>query len=158
MVVERYSFARHLEATLSNKYNYGIHTDLSREELFFLIMLDEASKQIGVDDLVGAASVLAGQPLIPTRGKFAGAVRGTSLASVVSRTMLPIDLKHRILPTVTSFSSLFSLKIKLTRNIGAFVGRAIPGVGRVILGTDASMIIYRSSIVYNGLVVSEDRL
>jgi hypothetical protein len=124
MVVERYSFARPLEVTLSNN----------------------------------AIPALVGQPLIPTRGKFAGAVRGTSLASVVSRTMLPFDLKHRILPTFTSFSSLFSLKIKLTRNIGAFVGRAIPGVGWVILGTDASMIIYRSSIVYNGLVESEDRL
>lgn len=102
--------------------------------------------------------VLLGQRFIPTRGKFAIAVKGTSIASVVSRRLLPYELKHRILPTVTSFTSLIMLRIKFTRNIGAFVGRAIPGAGWVLLATDVSLITYRTVITYNSMVKPEDRL
>ncbi|WP_254596409.1 STM2901 family protein [Burkholderia pseudomultivorans] len=113
---------------------------------------------LGTDDAVGIAMVLSGQRFIPTRGKFAGAVKGTSIASIVSRRMLPYELKQRILPTVTSFTSLILLRIKFTRNIGAFVGRAIPGVGWVILASDVTMITYRSVTTYNSMVKPEDRL
>nr|WP_254608377.1 hypothetical protein [Burkholderia lata] len=126
--------------------------------MFFLIFIEETGKELGVDDAVGIAMVLLGQRFIPTRGKFANAVRGTSVASVVSRRMLPYELKHRILPTVTSFTSLIMLRIKFTQNIGAFVGRAIPGVGWVILATDVSLITYRTVGAYNSMVKPEDRL
>lgn len=143
---------------MANTYKYGIHAGLSREELLFLIFIEETGKEMGVDDAVGIAMVLLGQRFIPTRGKFANAVKGTSIASVVSRRMLPYELKHRILPTVTSFTSLIMLRIKFTRNIGAFVGRAIPGVGWVILATDVSLITYRTVSTYNSTVKPEDRL
>ncbi|KVL66377.1 STM2901 family protein [Burkholderia ubonensis] len=143
---------------MANTYKYGIHEGLSREALFFLIFIEETGKELGVDDAVGIAMVLAGQRFIPTRGKFAGAVKGTSIASVVSRRMLPYELKNRILPTVTSFTSLLLLRIKFTRNIGVFVGRAVPGVGWAILASDVAMISYRSVTTYNGMVKSEDRL
>jgi hypothetical protein len=78
---------------MSNQYKYGIHDGLSREEIFFLIVIDETCKQLGVDDFAGVASVLLGQRFIPTRGKFSGAVKGTSIASVVSRRVLPYELK-----------------------------------------------------------------
>ncbi len=102
--------------------------------------------------------VLLGQRFIPTRGKFAGAVKGTSVASVVSRRLLPCELKSRILPTVTSFTSLLLLRVRFTRSIGTFVGRAIPGVGWVILATDVSAITYHVVIKYNRMVKQEDRL
>nr|WP_240702508.1 hypothetical protein [Trinickia terrae] len=86
------------------------------------------------------------------------AVKGTSVASVVSRRLLPYELEHKILPTVTSFESLFLLRIKFTRSLGVFVGRAIPGVGWVILAADVSTIIYRSVTAYNSLAKPEDRL
>ncbi|UOB58985.1 hypothetical protein MRS60_19585 [Burkholderia pyrrocinia] len=143
---------------MANTYKYGIHEGLSREELLFLIFIEETGKELGVDDAVGIAMVLLGQRFIPTCGKFANAVKGTSIASVVSRRMLPYELKHRILPTVTSFTSLIMLRIKFTRNIGAFVGRAIPGVGWVILATDVSLITYRTVSAYNSMVKPEDRL
>nr|WP_262390321.1 hypothetical protein [Burkholderia arboris] len=113
---------------------------------------------MGVDDAVRIAMVLLGQRFIPTRGKFANAVKGTSIASVVARRMLPYELKHRILSTVTSLTSLIMLRIKFTQNIGAFVGRAIPGVGWVILATDVSLITYRTVGAYNSMVKPEDRL
>nr|WP_230960508.1 hypothetical protein [Burkholderia pseudomultivorans] len=50
------------------------------------------------------------------------------------------------------------LRIKFTRNIGAFVGRAIAGVGWVILASDVTMITYRSVTTYNSMVKPEDRL
>ncbi|MDR5784208.1 hypothetical protein QCE63_32820 [Caballeronia sp. LZ065] len=114
---------------MSNLYQYGIHDKLSPSELFFLIVLDETCKHTGVDDVAGVAMILMGQPFVRTRGKFANAVKGTSVASMASRALLPIEIKYRILPTITSFSSLFALRIRFTRNLGAFVGRAIPGVG-----------------------------
>lgn len=143
---------------MRSEYRYGIHADLGREELFFLIAIDETCKQIGVDDVVGVGMVLLGQRFIPTRSKFNGAVKGTSVASVVLRRLLPYEFKHRILPTVTSFGSLMLLRIKFTRNLGVFAGRAIPGVGWVILAADVSQIIYRSINAYNRLVKPEDRI
>ncbi|KVH63584.1 hypothetical protein WS89_06310 [Burkholderia sp. MSMB1072] len=67
-------------------------------------------------------------------------------------------MKHRILQTVTSFRSLIMLRIKLTQNIGAFVGRAVPGVGWAILATDVALITYRTIGAYNSMVKPEDRL
>ncbi|KVT05406.1 hypothetical protein WT24_21395 [Burkholderia sp. MSMB1078WGS] len=143
---------------MASTYGYGIHEGLSREALFFLIFIEETGKALGVNDAVGVAMVLLGQRFIPTRGKFANAVKGTSIASVVSRRLLPYELKHRILPIVTSFRSLIMLRIKLTQNIGAFVGRAVPGVGWAILATDVALITYRTIGTYNSMVKPEDRL
>lgn len=143
---------------MSNSYKYGVHDGLSREALLFLIFIEETGKAAGVDDAIGIAMVLLVQRFIRTRGKFANAVKGTSIASVVSRRLLPYELKHRILPTVTSFTSLVMLRIKFTRNIGAFVGRAIPGAGWVLLATDISLITHRTIGTYNSIVKPEDRL
>ncbi|WP_175842482.1 STM2901 family protein [Burkholderia arboris] len=142
---------------MANTYRYGVHEGLSRAALLFLIFIEETGKALGADDAVGIAMVLLGRRFIPTRGKFANAVKGTSIASVVARRMLPYELKHRILPTVTSLTSLIMLRIKFTQNIGAFVGRAIPGVGWVILATDVSLITYRTVGAYNSMVKPEDR-
>ncbi|NRO97768.1 hypothetical protein GWC77_17745 [Paraburkholderia sp. NMBU_R16] len=143
---------------MDNAYRYGIHDGLTPAELFFLIVLDETCKQAGVEDVVSVSMVLLGQRFIPTRGKFNGAVKGTSVASVVSRRLLPYEIKHKVLPTVTSFTSLVLLRIKFTQNLGVFVGRAIPGIGWVLLASDVSIIVFRSINVYNSIVKAEDRL
>lgn len=52
--------------------------------------------------------------------------------------------------------SYFS-KGKFTRELGAFVGRAVPVVGWVITAADLSVIMYRSVLEYNRLVKPEDR-
>ncbi|RQM44421.1 hypothetical protein EHZ19_28660 [Paraburkholderia bannensis] len=43
-----------------NVYDYGIHRNLSPSELFFLVFLDEASQQMGIDDLVDVAAIIVG--------------------------------------------------------------------------------------------------
>lgn len=114
--------------------------------------------ETGIADVVGASMILAGSRFIPTRGKFGGAVKGTSVASKVSRSLLPFELKHRILPTFTSWTSVVLLRVKLTSHLGVFVGRAIPGVGWVITASDVVRIGYKTVATYNRLVKREDRL
>jgi hypothetical protein len=142
---------------MSNIYTYGIHRNLTPSELFFFVAIDETCEQLGVDDVSAVAAVLAGQNWIPTRTKPLGATPGTSIASKLSRRYLDFDLKWRILPTLTN-ASVKQLKIIMVRNIGKFVGRAVPVVGWVILARDVTMISINSVRHYNRLVLGEDRI
>lgn len=143
---------------MSNTYSYGIHRDLTRTELFFLVAVDNTMAELGISDAVGVAMILSGSRLVPTRGKFAGAVKGTSIVSKLSRTLLPYEMKHRILPTFTSWTSVMLLRAKLTNHIGVFVGRAVPGAGWMIAAADVATIGYKTVVEYNRLVKPEDRL
>jgi len=120
------------------------------------VAVDETLEQLEAQDIVAAFAVLAGQPIIPTRSKFKGATKGTSVASITSRRLLNYDMKRR-LPMITGASHL-SLKITLTKNLGAFVGRSVPIVGWVIWGYDVIRIIQNTIFKYNLLVKAEDRL
>ncbi|AVS76987.1 hypothetical protein C8234_02185 [Paracidovorax avenae] len=142
---------------MSNTYTYGIHQDLQPQELFFLVFVDKAASHFGIDDVMAIGAVIAGYPMLPTRRKFAGATKGTSIASVVFRRALPFDLKQKILPTIT-FRSMRQLKILFVRNIGAFVGRTIPVIGVFVLAYDAFIISTESVSAYNVLVKEEDRI
>jgi len=142
---------------VSNVYDYGIHKGLSPPQLFFMVMLNETSEELGVKDLEALGAAIAGYPLLSTRAKFAGTTKGTSIASKLARTALPINLRTRVLPTLT-FKSVRSLKFIFTRNIGTFVGRAIPVVGEVLLARDVSLISIHSVRKYNQLVKTEDQV
>jgi len=131
-------------------------TDLSREELFMWICIDQTLEQLGGQDLAAAAAVLSGQPFLPTRGKFGGATRGTSVASVVSRRLIRQQLPFA-LPTITG-ASLRTLKLTFTRSLGAFVGRLVPGVGWTVLAYDVVQIMSKSVMQYNALATPDDRL
>ena len=85
-------------------------------------------------------------------------MKGTSVASKLSRSLLPYEIKHRILPTFTSWTSVMLFRVRLTNHIGVFVGRAIPGVGWMITAADAAMIAHKTVVEYNGRVKPEDRL
>lgn len=138
------------------QYSYNTLTNLSREELFFWIAVDQTLEQLGGVDIAAAAAVLSGQPFLPTRGKFAGATKGTSVASVVSRHLLKQQLPFA-LPTLTG-ASLSTLKITFTKSLGAFVGRLVPGVGWSILAYDVVQIIRKTLFQYNTRVRKEDQL
>ncbi|AYR22662.1 STM2901 family protein [Herbaspirillum rubrisubalbicans] len=142
---------------MTNKYRYGIHENLSPNELLFYIFVDETCKELGVDDIGAAAAILAGENIIPTRAKPRGATKGTSVASILSRRYLNYDLKKRILPTVTR-ESIKRLQILMTRNIGAFVGRAVPVVGWVFMAYNVASISVRAVANYNRRVKPDDRV
>jgi hypothetical protein len=141
----------------TNTYTFGIHQDLTPSALFFLIFLDEAQRQLGVEDIVALGGAIVGYPFLSTRGKFAGATKGTSVASIISRKMLPYDIKYRMLPTLT-LKSAAQLKFIFTRNLGVFVGRAIPVVGEVVLVIDIFFIASSSVRNYNKIVKREDKI
>ena len=98
------------------EYSYELQQGLSPAELFFWIVVDKTLEQLGASDVAAAFAVVAGQPIIPTKAKVGGATRGTSIASVVSRKVLNIDLKTR-LPMITG-SSIKNLRIAFTKNLG----------------------------------------
>lgn len=142
---------------MSNTYNFGAHRDLTTMELFFLVFLDEACKEFGVDDIAAVSAILAGQNWVPTRAKPFGATPGTSVASILSRIYLNYDLKHKILPTLTN-ASVRRLKFIMVRNLGVFVGRAVPIVGWAITAREVTIISMHSVSRYNMLVKPEDRV
>lgn len=125
-------------------------------ELFFWIVCDQTLEELGIDDIVGVVSVVSGYPLLSTRGKLGGTTKGTSIASVTFRKILNVDIKPR-LPTITG-KTLRTLKITMTNNLGAFVGRSVPILGWLILAADVVTIIYKSVQKYNGMVKPEDKV
>jgi len=142
-------------AGMSDTYTYKGLPNLTPQRLFFWILLDKTEEQLGLKDLGALLAIVAGQPFIPTRGKFGGATPGTSIASLAARTVLDVDLPFR-LPTITG--SLTGLRIAFTRNLGAFVGRTIPIVGEVLLAYDVSRILWNTVTTYNAMVSQADRL
>lgn len=134
----------------------GLIANLFREELFLWVAVDQTLEQLGGVDAAAAVAVLPGQPFLPTRGKFAGATKGTSVASVVSRNLI----KHQLpfaLPTLTGTTPA-TLKITFTKSLGAFVGRLVPGVGWTILAYDVVQIIRNTVSLYNIRARQEDKL
>ena len=118
--------------------------------------LDETRKQLGLDDLAAASAVLLGQADVPVTGKVAGATAGTSVASLAARKLLPFKVRVR-LPMITQVG-LSGVRIAFTRNLGAFVGRAIPVIGELFLARDAFMIMLNTVATYNRLAKPDDRM
>lgn len=139
-----------------NRYTYGIHGNLTPADLFVYVAIDEARKQLGLDDLAAASAVLLGQADVPVPGKVAGATEGTSVASLAARRLLPFKVRVR-LPMITKVG-LKGVRIAFTRNLGAFVGRTIPVVGEVFLARDAFFIMRNTVVAYNRLVKPADRV
>jgi hypothetical protein len=146
---------------VGNLYSYQGVDNLDKFQLFFWVAADQAMEQLGVKDVGAALAIVAGLPLVPTRGKFGGAIRGTSVASVAARRVLDIDLKKKILPTITAGinnQGKLSIKFILHKNIGAFVGRAVPVVGWLIIAWDVGNIVVKTVTTYNSIVKSEDKI
>ena len=141
---------------MPNLYQYNNLVNLLCEELFLWVAIDQTLEQLGGVDIAAAAAILSGQPFLPTRAKLGGATKGTSLASVASRNLIRQKLPFA-LPMITG-ASLGTLKISFTRNLGAFVGRLVPGVCWTILAYDVFQIIEKTVRKYNSLVRSEDKI
>ncbi|WP_218068240.1 STM2901 family protein [Candidatus Thiosymbion oneisti] len=127
------------------------------EELYFLIVVDKTLEQLGVQDVIAAALIISGQPILPTCVKIGGptVTRGTSPTSKYASKILPHTSPLR-LPTVTG-RNIRTLKITFTRNIGRFIGRTVPVVGWVILASDVVQIFWKAMRTYNEIVDNEDK-
>lgn len=136
-------------------YCYQGMVGLSAGELFYWILVEKTQKHIGIKDLAAAIAIVAGQPLLPTRGKVAGATKGTSIASVVARRMISYKLKYR-LPTITT-ESIKKIRLRFTKNLATFAGRAVPVVGWVVLATDVAIIMHATIVEYNRYAAAKDQ-
>ena len=142
---------------LNGTYFYKGVCNISAGELFFWIFLDEIGDQFGgITDLGAMALIILGQPDISTRGKIALTTRGTSVASLAARRYLDVTLPFQ-LPTFTN-ASIRTLKPMFVNNLGAFVGRAVPVVGWVILASDVATIVYKTTSHYNKIACGSDKI
>lgn len=130
-------------------------SNLGPGELYFWVSLDEAGKQLGVQDLAGLAMFILGQPIISTRGKPKGATKGTSPLSYHLRQWLKQEVDHW--PTLTT-GSIKRLEFSYVTNLGAFVGRWIPFLGAGILAYDITQIVWKTTKRYNTIAKQSDRL
>ena len=55
-------------------------------------------------------------------------------------------------------SSITGLRIALTKNLGAFIGRSVPVVGWIILTYDITQIMWKKISTYNNYVSQNDRI
>lgn len=144
---------------LNGTYFYnGVH-NLTNYELLFWILVDETERQLGINDIIGVAGIILGDNSIEVPGKPNTATRGTSPASVFFRKHLRYKFKRNILPTLTKKSfSAQGVKVMWINNLGAFVGRAVPVLGWVILATDITMIAHRTIHRYNLIAKAGDKI
>lgn len=141
---------------MNDLYAYDGLSNLTPQELFVHILIEQTEQQLGVHDIEALLAIVSGLPFLPTRQKPMGATRGTSLASRTFRHVLPYKLPLK-LPTITN-ASMRTLRPVFTRNLGAFVGRAISIVGEIMLGKDVTVIMWKTVSTYNEIVKPEDRI
>jgi hypothetical protein len=141
----------------STAYQYEEHDKLTPQALFFCVMVEETCKVLGVEDAAAVMAILAGQPILLTRGKFGGATRGTSIASKVSRALFDYDFERTILPTLTN-TSILKFRFRMVNNLGVFVGRWVPMIGWTVTAYDVVKISLLTLLRYNQLVKPEDRI
>ncbi|EFM20037.1 MULTISPECIES: STM2901 family protein [unclassified Pantoea] len=144
---------------LDGTYYFNQLPNLTPQEFLFWILIDETQKQLGVQDILAVAGLILGNNNIDVPGKPNTATPGTSVASLFFRKHLSYKFRRRILPTLTAKSfSLRGLKIFWVNNLGAFVGRAVPVVGWLILANDVAQISFHTVHRYNLIVRPEDKI
>lgn len=144
---------------LNGTYFFDGMNNLTAWELLFWILVDETEKQLGVQDIAGIAALILGNNIIDIPGKPETATWGTSPSSLFFRRHISYKFRKRVLPTLTKKSfSLKGIKIFWVNNLGAFVGRAVPVLGWVILAHDISVISFRMVTRYNIIAREEDKI
>ncbi|KGT95648.1 membrane protein [Erwinia typographi] len=145
---------------LNGTYFYAGRPNLKANELLFMIFCEEFAEQVGVDDFAAIAAIVSGLNILSTRGKFAGATPGTSIASRGARRVFP---KAKFpwgveLPTVIGGYPPRTLRVIMTHRVSTFIGRAIPVVGWVLLSKDVAQITYRTITHYNSVARGTDKI
>jgi hypothetical protein len=109
---------------LGGTYFYHGNANVTKEELFWLILAESLADQLGVS-VETAATILAGQPIIPKRVVLGSKVNRTSIASKLARRIF----KNAHFPAGIKFETMVMGQARETSKIGAVVGRAVPYIG-----------------------------
>lgn len=139
-------------------YFYKGYWNLKPDELYVLIFIDAMSQHLEIE-ASAVLLILTGQPWIPTRTKPGGTITGTSLASIMSRRMLPnvrLPLGMQIITPIGK--TLSTLELRKTNKVGAIIGRYIPWLGWAMAIYYARKIIMDTGETFNRIVAPKDRI
>jgi hypothetical protein len=145
---------------LNGTYFYAGHSNLTATELFFMVFIFNTADQFGVQDIAAVYGLYLGLNDQATRAKPEMALKGTSKLSKAMRKtfgnrMFPRGIK---MPTWIGGYTPWTVKRRMVRKIGTFVGRTIPLLGEVIILADVSEITYKSVKEYNAIARGNDKI
>jgi hypothetical protein len=134
-------------------YFYHGHSELSAQELFWLIFTEKFSSYTGLE-VETAATIIAGWPLIPKRKRIGGSTGGTSIASKTARRIL----KGKRYPTPVETPVGLYGKSRFTTSVGGAIARYVPYVGYA-QATIIMMIVGRQTrVTYNTIASPKDQI
>ncbi|EOC0436221.1 hypothetical protein ACI00D_004752 [Cronobacter dublinensis] len=145
---------------LNETYFYAGRSNLTTSELFFMVFVFNTADQFGIKDVVSVYALYAGMNDQTTRTKPGTAIPGASRLSkgvrrVFGNRLFPFGLK---MPTWIGGYTPWTVKRRMVRKIGTWVGRTIPLIGEVILVADVSQIVYNTITEYNTIARGNDKL
>lgn len=143
---------------LNGTYFYGGFVNLTPAELFKAILLEKFARYTEIE-LSAASLILSGMPLIPTRTKPGGAVWGTSLASIISRSALnKIHFPEGVQVYTLIGVNPSKIHFAKTNKLGTVIGRYIPYIGWAGAAATAWRIAYETRRHYNLIARPEHRI
>ncbi|ELY4000174.1 hypothetical protein SMY28_000572 [Cronobacter dublinensis] len=145
---------------LNGTYFYAGRSNMTASELFFMVFVFNTADQLGIKDVFSVYALYAGMNDQITRTKPGTAIPGTSRLSkgvrrVFGNRLFPFGLK---MPTWIGGYTPWTVKRRMVRKIGTWVGRTIPLIGEVILVADVSQIVYNTITEYNTIARGNDKL
>lgn len=138
-------------------YCYDGDCGITADDLLLVIAIEVAMAEFGLDDVGAAMSIVLGANILPTRAKFGGAVKGTSIMSVVTRRLL----NNRRFPgnfRAPSIIGWMPPRLRWTRSIAGFIARATPVIGWGYTAYELGKIGYITVTTYNGIVDEQDQV
>jgi len=138
---------------LGGTYFYHGNANLTPQELFWLIFAEFLADHLGVG-IETAATILAGQPILPKRVVLGSKVKRTSIASKLSRRIL----KNVRLPGGMKMGTSVLGHSRDTNKVGAIVGRAVPYVGYTQAVIIFAIVARETRKKYNLIARSKDRI
>ena len=147
---------------LNGTYFYAGKSNLTAAEMFFMVFCEKTIEQfgLGVADFGAVIGIVSGRNVLTTRTKPGGTILGTSYASKASRAVFkkakfPFGMK---LPTWLGGYTPWTVKRRMVRKMGTWVGPTIPLMGEVISVAAVSQIIYNTIIEYNTIARGNDKI
>ncbi|RJT37441.1 STM2901 family protein [Rahnella woolbedingensis] len=110
--------------TLGGTYFYHGHDNVTKDELLWLIFIESLADHTGMA-VETAATIIAGQPIIPKRQVLGSKGKRTSIASKMARRIF----NNARFPNGIRLETLVLGEVRHTNKIGAAVGRAFPYLG-----------------------------
>lgn len=139
--------------TLTGTYFYHGHDNVTAQELFWLIFLESFSNHTGIA-IETAATILAGQQILPKRQVLGAKGNKTSIASKMARRIF----KDARFPDNLRVTTIVSGNVRQTNKIGAVVGRAVPYLGYAQAVIVFAIVAKETRNKYNMIAIPKDRI